>query len=77
MADALKLVAVSKHLAGVRPMLVLTDEAAAGGVRGGWRGAALRALGIEVVTVPLCDAIAERVRAAQVRQRMVNRKGEP
>jgi hypothetical protein len=74
MSDAFKLVAVSKELfeSKAKVMLVLTDDIAADGLRRGWRGAALKALDVEIVVAPISDEVASRVVAAQVRQRMVN-----
>ena len=77
MSDAFKLVAVAKALSGARVMLVLTDPVAADGLQRGWRGVALKALGVEVMTVAIPDDVAEKVRAAQLRQRMTNSKGGP
>ena len=76
MSDAFKLVAVAKGLPGAKVMLVLTDQVAADGLQRGWRGVALKALGVEVMTVAIPDDVAEKVRAAQLRQRMTNAKGE-
>jgi hypothetical protein len=74
MSDAFKLLAAGKVLGGpgARLILVLTDEEARRDLVSGWRGSALRGLGIEVLTVALPAELADRVRAAQVRQRMVN-----
>lgn len=75
-SDAFKLLAASKVLfaSGAHVMLVLTDDQAAAGVRAGWRGLALKALGVEVRTVVLPARVSARVRLAQERQRMVNEK---
>lgn len=77
MSDAFKLVAVSTHLfeSKAKTMLVLTDTIAAESLKRGWRGAALKALGVQVETVPIPHDLAARVRAAQLRQRMVNDRG--
>ncbi len=78
MSDALKLLATSKVLfaSTARVLVVLTDDRASAGVRAGWRGSALKALGVEVRTVVLPAGVPERVRVAQERQRMVNAKRE-
>jgi hypothetical protein len=79
MSDAFKLVAVSKELfaSEAKVMLVLTDKVAADSLRRGWRGVALKALGVEVITVAIPEGVAKQVRAAQLRQRMANPEGAP
>lgn len=75
MSDAAKLAAVAKsrYPSNVaRLLIVLVDDQAAEGVRHGWRAAALKVLGIEVIVVPLPRDVATNVRAAQERQRMTN-----
>jgi len=72
MSDAFKLASVKAGIPGARVMLVLTSEVAKAGLCIGWRAAALKALGIEVRVVALPPELAERVVAAQKRQRMVN-----
>jgi hypothetical protein len=51
---------------------VLTDDDAARSFRVGWRKAALKALDVEVIVVPLPPEIAASVREAQKRQEMKN-----
>jgi hypothetical protein len=75
LADAFKLVAARNLVFScdhARVLLVLTDEDAARGLRGGWRKAALAAMEVEVHVVALPTEIAASVREAQRRQEMVN-----
>lgn len=70
--DALKLLWVDRALfAGeARKILALTDTAAADHFQGrSWMAAAFRDLGIEVRVVSLPDAVREKIRRAQERQR--------
>ena len=75
MADAFKLVAARKlafPCAHARALLVLTADDAARGLRSGWRKAALIAMEVDVIVVPLPPEIAASVKAAQQRQEMKN-----
>jgi hypothetical protein len=79
LADAFKLVAARKlafPCGHARILLVLTDDDAARSLRVGWRKAALKAMDVEVVVVPLPPEVAASVRAAQKRQEMVNTGGD-
>jgi hypothetical protein len=79
-SDPAKLAAVAKSRyssGGARLLNVLVDDDAAEGVRHGWRGAALKVLGVEVIVVLLPADVAASVQAAQERQRMTNaQRGE-
>jgi hypothetical protein len=75
MSDAFKLVAIGRTHPGAQLLFVLTDPVAAASAQGGWRGAALKAAGVEVRTVALPAELMANVLAAQARQRMVNETG--
>lgn len=71
--DALKLITIAKNRPGTRLILAFADEIAAKSVqRRSWRTEALRTWGIEVRVVEVDDAQRDLVRAAQLRQRMIN-----
>jgi hypothetical protein len=68
LASALKLAAVRKVVPGARLLIVLGDDDAARGVRGGWRRIGLEALGVEVLVLPLPLEIAARLRSTQLKR---------
>ena len=71
--DALKLITLARDRPGARLIIAFGDETAAACVtRGSWLAEALRSWGIEVFVVDLEDAVRDGLRAAQVRQVMVN-----
>ena len=74
--DILKLIFLERKLGGTwRKILCFADEEAAQIVKGkSWLGEAAREFGVEVHVVPLSTQHAQKLRAAQVRQRMVNPK---
>lgn len=72
MSDALKLVAIGKGYPEAILLLLLTDARAEADAQRGWRGAAIKTLGVKVRRVTLPAEIVEGLRLAQDRQRMVN-----
>jgi hypothetical protein len=71
--DTLKLITLGRHRPGARLILALVDEAAARPLTAkGWLAEALVTWNVEVLVVDLDDAVREGIRAAQVRQVMVN-----
>jgi len=71
--DALKLITLSRTRPTSKLILAFADEDAAGCVHGrSWLAEAVKAWGIEVVVVPLDQNVRDGLRAAQVRQVMVN-----
>lgn len=71
--DVLKLVTLGKLHPDARLILAFADEIAAGSVRNkGWLAEAVVTWGVEVVVADLPDEVLEGLRAAQLRQMMVN-----
>lgn len=71
--DALKLITLARSRPNARLVIAFCDAEAAAGVSGrSWLSEALKAWGIEVVTVDVGDRAKSRLRAAQARQVMVN-----
>lgn len=71
--DALKLITLGRHRPGARLILALADEAAAKPLRAkSWLAEALTTFEVEVLVVDLDPEVRAGIRAAQVRQVMVN-----
>lgn len=71
--DALKLITIARSYPDARLAVAFGDGAAAACVSGGsWLAEALRIWGVDVVVIPLDDALRARLTAAQARQVMVN-----
>jgi hypothetical protein len=71
--DTLKLITLGRHRPGARLILALADARAARPLTAkSWLGEALARWKVEVLVVDLDDAVREGIRAAQVRQVMVN-----
>jgi hypothetical protein len=71
--DALKLITLGQHRPGARLILALADEAAAKPLRAkSWLAEALSTFKVEVLVVDLDPEVRAGIRAAQVRQVMVN-----
>lgn len=71
--DALKLITLGRHRPGARLILALADEAAAKPLKAkSWLAEALTTFQIEVLVVDLDPDLRAGIRAAQVRQVMVN-----
>lgn len=72
--DALKLIAVRQLVfPTARILIALASEEAATSLRQpSWLGEALAALQVEVLVVEIESTVREAIRAAQVRQRMIN-----
>lgn len=71
--DTLKLITLGQHRPAARLILALTDDAAAKPLRAkSWLAEALAAFRIEVLVVDLDPSVRAGIRAAQVRQVMVN-----
>lgn len=71
--DALKLITLGRDHPGVRLVIAFADEQAARyATQGTWVAEALAAWGVEVLVVDVDAAVRDGIRAAQVRQQMVN-----
>lgn len=76
--DALKLITLGRQYPKARLIIALADEDAARFTAGkGWLAEALRAWNIDVVVVDVEDVVRDGLRAAQVRQVMVNPSAAP
>ncbi|HEX5983980.1 MAG TPA: hypothetical protein VFY69_07230 [Solirubrobacterales bacterium] len=69
--DALKLLAIRETRPNARLILAFADEVAAASVSG-WRAETLKANGIEIHVVSLSAEARAKIKAAQVRQKMVS-----
>jgi len=71
--DALKLVTLKRSRPTARLVVAFADDAAAGCVTGrSWPADALRTWGIDMLVVEIDDDVRAGLRAAQIRQVMVN-----
>lgn len=76
--DALKLITLGRSYPQARLVIAFADDdAAAFATQGTWMAEALSAWKVQVLVVELDDDVREGIRAAQVRQRMVNPSAEP
>jgi hypothetical protein len=76
--DALKLITIGRSRPGADLVIAFADEqAAAYATKGTWMAEALTSWGVRVVVVELDEGARAGLRAAQVRQQMVNPAAEP
>ena len=75
--DALKLITIGRSRPGADLVIAFADEQAASfATKGTWMSEALVAWGVKVLVVELDAEVREGIRAAQVRQQMVNPSAE-
>jgi hypothetical protein len=76
--DALKLVTIRRSWPTARLVIAFADETAANyATTGTWMAEALAAWDVEVFVAEIDDAVRDGIRAAQIRQKMVNPEATP